>query len=79
MKNLRIFYIILFMILLFFHCQGNEEGIIGEGFIMKKEDLKKIADDIADGLTAKKTPLPGCGSSSSFDCPTSDFACTTFE
>ena len=40
---------------------------------MKKEDLKKIADTIAESIMAKKAPLPGCGdasSSSDYTCPT---------
>ncbi len=50
---------------------------------MKQEDLKKIADAIADGIIAQKAPLPGCGSQSAsnqyscggYDCDAGGYQC----
>jgi hypothetical protein len=41
---------------------------------MNKDDLKKIADAIADGITAQKAPLPGCGSPSN----SNQFSCGSY-
>ncbi len=49
---------------------------------MKQEDLKKIADAIADGVIAQKAPLPGCGSasaSSQYSCGVYDCAAGGYE
>ena len=50
---------------------------------MKQNDLKKIADAIADGMMAKRAPMPGCGdqsSSQNFRCTAGNvFSCGTYE